>query len=72
MFTILFKMVCLAAVAYSATVNTVITVRFIVFVHNCMRLELPNLFVNVSSPFYISLSVIVWHCVKCEGFNWIM
>ena len=48
------------------------SIRFIVFVHNCMRLELPNLIVNVSSPFYISLSVIVWHCVKCEGFNWIM
>ena len=49
------------------------SIRFIVFVHNCMRLELPNLFVNVSSPFYLfSLSVIVWHCVKCEGFNWIM
>ena len=27
MFTILFKMVCLAAVAYSATVNTVITIK---------------------------------------------
>ena len=36
------------------------SIRFIVFIHNCMRLELPNLFVNVSSPFYISLSVIVW------------
>ena len=34
-----------------------------------LPLELPNLFANVSSPFYISLSVIVWHCVKCEGFN---
>ena len=27
MFTILFKIVCLAAVAYSATVNTVITIK---------------------------------------------
>ena len=27
MFTILFKMGCLAAVAYSATVNTVITIK---------------------------------------------
>ena len=27
MFTILFMMVCLAAVAYSATVNTVITIK---------------------------------------------
>ena len=26
-FTILFKMVCLAAVAYSATVNTVVTIK---------------------------------------------
>ena len=26
------------------------SIRFTVFDHNCMRLELPNLFVNVSSP----------------------
>ena len=48
------------------------SIRFIVFVDNCMRLELPNVFVNVSTPIYISLSVILRHCVKCEGFNWIM